>query len=325
MADGVTEPVELYRAVSLPEAHAIRNALEGEGIAARIDNELLQSALGDLPMGWSTAPRILVNRSDETAARAILEEFSRSAVSESLPASLLIDLPLDPSPSPAASGVEQSKPALLTRGEISWEVAAVLAVGVVPNLVNAVVYLGFPALRQSYWRDALSSTLMSACNIFLTLYLIHRSGEPWARFGITRPRLVDLLIAPALVVVVRFLWVPLAGTVSNADFPDDLVDVFRTPWDGALNVLRDIVGGFSEELITRAYLITRLEWLLRSRWRAVLLAAAAFSSYHAYQGLSGVVYTLLLGVVFGVAYLVLRRVWPLALAHSLHNIWNDLR
>src|SRR6185312_13491664 len=117
MADGVTEPVELYRALGLPEAHAIRIALEGEGIAARIDNELLQAALGDLPMGWSTAPRIFVNRSDEAAARAVLEEFSRRPASEPLPASLLIDLSLEAAATSAAPGVGEPKPALLTARE----------------------------------------------------------------------------------------------------------------------------------------------------------------------------------------------------------------
>jgi membrane protease YdiL (CAAX protease family) len=325
MTDGAREPVELYRAESLPEAHAIRLALESEGIVAHIDNELLQGALGDLPMGWSTAPRILVDRSDEPAARAILEAVRQgvAARSETPP---VADLSTeDAGPNPAASGIGESKPVLLTRHEIAWEVVAVLAVGVVPYFVNAVVYLGFPVLQQSYWRDALYSTLTSACTIFVTLYLIRRSGEPWERFGISRPRFVDLMIAPALVVVIRSLWLPLSGLVSNADFSDDPVELFRTPWDGALDILRYAIGGFSAELVTRAYLITRLETLLRSRTRAVLFAAVAFSSYHAAQGLSGVVYSLIFGVVFGAAYLILRRVWPLALAHLLHNIWIDLR
>ena len=362
MTVGSGDPVELYRARSLPEAHAIRLALESAGIAARIDKDLPQGALGEVPKGWSAAPRILVDRSDETVARVILEAIrhqmamagkvagadastlrclacgvqmgrrvacpacgcSYEAKGETLPAAnLSIEDDRPAALSPATSGVGESKPALLTPAEIVWEVAAVMAVGVVPHFVSAVLSLGSPILQQSLWRDAVSVTATSACIIFVTLYLIRRSGEPWARFGLSRPRFVDLMIAPALTFVMRFLWLLLSGIVSNADFPDDPVEVFRTPWDGALIVLRDAVSGFSEELVTRAYLITRLESLLRSRAKAVLIAAIVFSSYHAYQGLSGVVFALLFGLLFGTAYLVLRRVWPLALAHLLYNLLND--
>lgn len=70
-----TDPIELYRARGLPEAHAIRLLLEEEGIPVRIDNELLQGALGELPFGWTTAPRVLVERSREEDARRILDAF----------------------------------------------------------------------------------------------------------------------------------------------------------------------------------------------------------------------------------------------------------
>jgi len=66
--------VEVFRAGNLPEAHAVRLLLEREGIAVRIDNDMLQGAIGDLPVGWATAPRILVERSQEPEARALLEE-----------------------------------------------------------------------------------------------------------------------------------------------------------------------------------------------------------------------------------------------------------
>jgi hypothetical protein len=67
-------------------------------------------------------------------------------------------------------------------------------------------------------------------------------------------------------------------------------------------------------------LITRLEELLQSRGKAVVLAAVAFASYHAYQGVAGVVATFLMGLTFGAAYLGLRRIWPLVIGHALYNI-----
>ena len=64
------DAVELYRARNLPEAHALLMALEREGILARVENEMLQAAVGGLPAGSATAPRVLVGPADEDAARA---------------------------------------------------------------------------------------------------------------------------------------------------------------------------------------------------------------------------------------------------------------
>jgi hypothetical protein len=69
--------VEAYRARNLPEAHMIRIALEEAGIPAQIEGELLQGAVGDLPIGWPTAPRIVVAESQVDAARQISRRSNR--------------------------------------------------------------------------------------------------------------------------------------------------------------------------------------------------------------------------------------------------------
>src|SRR5438105_2069154 len=79
MSTGSGDSVEIYRAGSLPEAHALRCVLEGEGISALLDNEMLQGAVGAPPAGWATSPRVLVGTADEAAARAVLERFLREA------------------------------------------------------------------------------------------------------------------------------------------------------------------------------------------------------------------------------------------------------
>lgn len=79
MANTPSDPIEIYRARNLGEAFALRNLLEANAIPASIENEFLQGALGDLPIGWSTAPRIVVDRAHETVARAIVEEFHRTS------------------------------------------------------------------------------------------------------------------------------------------------------------------------------------------------------------------------------------------------------
>src|SRR5262249_22269786 len=75
-----------------------------------------------------------------------------------------------------------------------WEVGAVLAVGGLPHLVASISYLARPVPPGgSYWLDALVYVVSSACTVYVALYLMHRSGEPWKSFGLGRPRASDLI------------------------------------------------------------------------------------------------------------------------------------
>lgn len=64
------------------QAHAIRMALEDAGVGVRIEGELLQSAVGELPLGWGTLPRILVDSSQLNAAREIVERLDARTAAE---------------------------------------------------------------------------------------------------------------------------------------------------------------------------------------------------------------------------------------------------
>jgi membrane protease YdiL (CAAX protease family) len=200
----------------------------------------------------------------------------------------------------------------------------VLAVGVIPALADAVAVLYDPRPPLAYWLDALLLTSRSACTSFVVLYLIRRSGLPPARFGLSRPRLGDLPLGLCLAVVGMALWFSPSLPV---DAPEAHRRLFAGPAsavDYVLMVVKFGANGFAEELVTRAYLVTRLGRLLRSRAWAVAVAAALFASYHVYTGTRGVVYSLLLGIIFGVFFLATRRVWPLVLAHTLIDIIADL-
>ena len=70
MNDNNTRLVEAYRAADVAEAHLIRLALEDAGIHSQIDGEALQGS--EYPLGWSTAPRILVAESLVAPAREII-------------------------------------------------------------------------------------------------------------------------------------------------------------------------------------------------------------------------------------------------------------
>ena len=71
------EWVEIVRARSAMEAHAIRILLEEHGFDVRIDGEALLGALGGLPVGWETAPRVLVPADEAAGAVELIETIKR--------------------------------------------------------------------------------------------------------------------------------------------------------------------------------------------------------------------------------------------------------
>lgn len=125
------------------------------------------------------------------------------------------DPDLDPSPSTAPDDEPAPAPVLppslgppvMSRGAVWAEVGAVLAVGVMPFLLGALSITINTAPPLPYWLDAVHRTGLDCCTIFVTLYLIYRSGEAWARFGLTRPRPSDVLLGLGLFVVAEALWV----------------------------------------------------------------------------------------------------------------------
>jgi len=74
------EPIELYRARGGSEAQELLARLDEAGITARIDNDLLNGIVGEVPAGWVTAPRLLVVASQFEVARTILAEFLEAAI-----------------------------------------------------------------------------------------------------------------------------------------------------------------------------------------------------------------------------------------------------
>lgn len=231
-----------------------------------------------------------------------------------------------PEHGPQPRGTADAAPAALSMTDraIGWEVAAVLAIAVLPPLSAAIVSSVQRPDKLPYWLDSLDLCSHSACVSFAVLYVMHRSGEPWSSFGVTRPRLSDPWLGLLLFLVTHVLWVRLslvlpAGRVK----PDAFFPVPRGATDYALMMLKHAANGFAEELVMRAYLITRLERLLKSRLGAVTLSAVLFASYHLYQGPGGLIYMLLLGLTYGGCYLLLRRVWPLALGHMFVNVYID--
>ncbi len=70
--------VEAYRASNAIQAHAFRFALERAGLKVMVENESLQDAVGEIPGGWSSSPRLMVEASQLAAAREIISRSDQS-------------------------------------------------------------------------------------------------------------------------------------------------------------------------------------------------------------------------------------------------------
>jgi membrane protease YdiL (CAAX protease family) len=214
----------------------------------------------------------------------------------------------------------------LTRRAKELEVLAVLVIGILPPLRDALIVLFWePRPQLGYGLESVTHIFHGAFAIFLILYLISRSGESWKHFGISEPRILDILLGLVLFLVAESLWHFQSRVFQlKLEYWEPFISLPQKTIDYFLMILKYGVMGFEEELVARAYLITRLEQLLGSSMKAIVLAAAAFASFHIYYGLAGLLYPFLFGIVFGFIFLNVRRIWPFALGHMMYNIRCEL-
>jgi GGDEF domain-containing protein len=67
--------VVVFTSNELYEAQAVHDALQAEGIAARVEGENLMVALGHISLASTAGPRVVVREEDEPQARAVLERW----------------------------------------------------------------------------------------------------------------------------------------------------------------------------------------------------------------------------------------------------------
>jgi membrane protease YdiL (CAAX protease family) len=213
------------------------------------------------------------------------------------------------------------------------EVFVVIALGVLPDLVNAVTSLFLPRQTSSYAFDALwmiAHTIQVSSVVF---YLMWRSPEGFSGFGVRRFRLWrDGAMAAALAIILwgsnfvvyTLMWsMPGLVDLYHQTTPPDAAAYFatpRTPLDIASVVVMSFGTALSEELVIAAFLVTRLHALTRSGAASILIATTLFTSYHIYQGVWALPSIFVFGLINTAAFFWFRRLWPVVLAHALNDI-----
>jgi len=205
------------------------------------------------------------------------------------------------------------------------DVLLVAGVYLLPNVYNAIAGWFQPVVKQSLVQAELSLAVQATAYSVLGLYLILRSGEPPATFGLSRPRVSDLFLGLTLWLGV-FVMQYVAGAIIPQNlfglpsrFTADFLPPPRTPLDYALVAMASCLNGFGEEVVMRAVLQTRLERLMRSAPSAIMLTSILFALYHAYYGLAGVLEIWLFGLAVGIVFRLRKCLWPVVIAHAMQD------
>ena len=215
--------------------------------------------------------------------------------------------------------------------EVWFELVAVLALTWFPYFVYGLLPdLYANETTSSFVADGLWSVVNCISIVTVVTYIMYRSNVPWAAFGIRRPRLIldcfwGLLVWMATTVVIAMLYGIAAVAVGSDQVTSFSQSSYEFPiaseaFDFVVVVVLSLAVGLSEELAMRSYLIPRLEYLLNSTWKSVLVSSLLFASYHLYQGFGPAVDIFVVGLSFGCAFCWLRRLWPLVWAHAIMDV-----
>lgn len=219
------------------------------------------------------------------------------------------------------------KNAAISDSQCRLEVIVVLLLALLPDLFNAAIIILLQQQPHSFLYTGSHLIVRSVEVIAPVLYIISRSGESWSRFGLGRPKwLRDIvwgMLTYFFVILAHrivLLATPLGELLSKADpLSQGSSTVFLRPAGAlqiALLIAASLFNGFAEELVMRGFLIPRIEQMLRSTLLSVIVTTLLFSSYHVYQGMWGIVSSMMVGLIFGVFFASRRLLWPIVLAHA---------
>ena len=174
--------------------------------------------------------------------------------------------------------------------------------------------------------------------LVLTKYM-RLQGKSWAQYGLKplvgmKPKL--MVFPQAVIVSIGF--VIAVGTVlvlanifeisALAQVSEDVESRFGEVRDNLPKFLMWlgiiwVSAAFGEEMFFRGYLVTRLQEALPSSLLAtiitILIPALIFGyGHYDYQGFRGFVMTALIGLSFGISYILLKKnLWPIILVHGV--------
>ena len=214
-----------------------------------------------------------------------------------------------------------------TDSQLWIEVFAVLCLAYIPYLFSALTAMnGVHSAGHSLAYGNLYLIVYALQVSMPLLVILGLARDRWSLFGIVRPKwITDALVGCAICVGIHVFYQFFMSLLPSSMLIQSAFSQIprRAAPEGIVACLllsvACIASGFAQELVFRGYLIARLERLLRSTSLAVLISTAMFASYHLYMGITPAVGTLADGLVYAVSFCLLRRLWPICVAHALYN------
>jgi membrane protease YdiL (CAAX protease family) len=233
------------------------------------------------------------------------------------------------------ASTQESESIARRRTNYLWiETSVILLVYLVPLIFTSEADMyGLTGKRPPlpFLYHALHFIITDIGQIALVLFIIWRSGDPPIRFGlkpfrIGRDLFGGILICAILRIAYHATWWSLRTFMSRERYfaiAHSGSGIGYNPPSGApefaLLAVMCLFSGLVQELVMRAYLITRLEELLESTPMALLFSTMFFTFFHGYQGTAGVIGVAVMGLIEGVIFCLFRRLAPIALAHGFNN------
>ncbi len=190
------------------------------------------------------------------------------------------------------------------------------------------------------WTYAGPISLLTA--VIFAYWRLRANGEGLKSIGLRRPK--SIIITILLVILTMGLGIGI-GIVGNSiiDSIQSTFGIAPVVGDERLGnrfadlqgsiplliywlIIAWVIGGFTEEILFRGFLLNRFNSLLKgvvpfSIVFAILLQAAIFGQQHIYyQGWEGFIATGLVAILYGVLYKLFRgNLWPMVMSHGLTN------
>lgn len=205
--------------------------------------------------------------------------------------------------------------------------AAVLAAMILVMLISG----GMLLLGEKF--DSVPLALLSMIMALLMIQgLLWLRRSSWREFGLRRPkswtRTALLVIGGVLTIhiLVGRILSPLVVDLTNQPVDISRFDALRGNLEALITGLIIVwtLAAFGEEMIFRGFVLNRIAGLFdhkKTRWIiALVVTSILFGLGHFYQGLSGVILTGIVGVIYVLAYLADRcNLWTPILIHGLYD------
>lgn len=233
--------------------------------------------------------------------------------------------PRDPPPGWSAAPAEVAE-----RPRLRFELLAMVLLAALPSFIIGLEGIGDPtSISTDIGALELLATITAAAGpAVMAVHLLWRDGRlRVAGFSRRGPGFVVgygvlgvvccYLALVAAIIVASTLYVAFGGDVDSLAREDE-TGVDLTAASLAVAYAIALTAGVTEEIVFRAYAITRLEEL---GWRraAYLVPGAVFTALHLYQGLLALVLIGAVTVAFTWLYRWKRSVWPVMVAHALFD------